>query len=99
MSVALSGLSTWKGPLPFGLETDCECYVSLLKVITAFHTPNYIVFDFDFNFTLAAELVTIHIDLIDSVLDPEAQVEHVTRLAEHTIDHVYRDEHKRSRLP
>ena len=62
MSVALSGLSTWKGPLPFGLETDRECYVSLIKVITAFHTPNYIVFDFGFNFTLAAELVTTHGD-------------------------------------
>ena len=55
MSVALSGLSTWKGPLPFGLETDRECYVSLVKVITAFHNPIYIVFDFDFNFTLNFE--------------------------------------------
>ena len=36
---------------------------------------NNIVFDFGTNFTLAAELVTIHIDLIDSVQDPEAQVE------------------------
>ena len=75
MSVALSGLSTWKGPLPFGLETERGCYVSLSKVITVSHNPINIVFDFGFNFTLAAELVTIHIDLIDSVLDPEAQVE------------------------
>ena len=38
-------------------------------------TTNNIVFDFGFNFTLAAELVTIHTYVIDSVLDPEAQVE------------------------
>ena len=47
----------------------------LIKYITESINHYNIVFDFGFNFTLAAELVTIHIDLIDSVLDPEAQVE------------------------
>ena len=47
----------------------------LTKVIVLLDIKHNIVFDFGFNFTLAAELVTIHIDLIDSVLDPEAQVE------------------------
>ena len=47
----------------------------LTKVIVVPDIKLNIVFDFGFNFTLAAELVTIHIDFIDSVQDPEAQVE------------------------
>ena len=47
----------------------------LIKVIVVPDTKGNIVFDFGFNFTLAAELVTIHTYFIDSVLDPEAQVE------------------------
>ena len=47
----------------------------LSKVITVPDNHYNIVFDFGFNFTLAAELVTIHIYFIDSVQDPEAQVE------------------------
>ena len=75
MSVALSGLSTRKGPLPVGLDTESGCNGLLLKLITASHNHFNIVFDFGFNFTLAAELVTIHTYFIDSVQDPEAQVE------------------------
>ena len=47
----------------------------LIKVIVVPDIKLNIVSDFGFNFTLAAELVTIHIYFIDSVQDPEAQVE------------------------
>ena len=47
----------------------------LTKVIVVPDIKLNIVSDFGFNFTLAAELVTIHIYFIDSVQDPEAQVE------------------------
>ena len=57
------------------LTRSVGCNGLLIKLITASNNHYNIVFDFGFNFTLAAELVTIHIDLIDSVLDPEAQVE------------------------
>ena len=50
---------------------SCVCLVLLRQICLSLG----IVFDFGFNFTLAAELVTIHIYFIDSVQDPEAQVE------------------------
>ena len=64
-----------RGPFRLVLERWVRHNRLLIKVITVPDINYNIVFDFGFNFTLAAELVTIHIDLIDSVLDPEAQVE------------------------
>ena len=68
-------LADGRGPFRLFLTRFVRALRLLNKVIVVPNIKHNIVSDFGFNFTLAAELVTIHIYFIDSVQDPEAQVE------------------------